>query len=116
MQIIVNLKGDMGEQFFLTLPDKLRSVVNLALHKSALIIQNTAKELSPYKTGNLRRSITNLIKGGSAYVGSDVVYARVREYNTKKIPDGYLRPALDRNEGRIEKIFEGAIEDLINKL
>ncbi len=93
----------------------LRPVIQLSLQQSALTVQNTAKQLAPVLTGNLRRSITHEVKTDLARVGTDVIYARVREFNTKKIPKGYLRPALTRNRKKIRQIFEKNINNIINK-
>lgn len=88
-------------------PAAAKRAIDNSLRQSALIVQNRAKINAPYATGNLRRSITHKIdKGVTAKVGTDVVYARMREYNTKRLPNGYLRPALNDSNDEIVEIFE----------
>lgn len=95
-------------------PNKAKKAINDSLRQSALIVQNRAKISAPYKTGNLRRSITHKIDNGvTAKVGTDVVYARVREYNTKRLPNGYLRPALNDSQKEIVEIFEKNISNAL---
>ena len=94
-------------------PVKSKKVIRQSLDESGLIVQNRAKQLSPIKTGNLRRSITRLLSSADVKVGTDVIYARVREFNTKKLPGGYLRPALKQNKVKIKGVFEKNISHLL---
>lgn len=82
-----------------------------AVRSGALLVQNDAKRMAPYRTGTLRRSIHTEVESGAgqatAEIGTDVPYgARVefgfegkdslgREYHQPAQP--YLRPALDEN-------------------
>ena len=94
-------------------PVKAKQAIENSLRQSALLVQNRAKINAPYKTGNLRRSITHeLDKGVSAKVGTDVVYARMREFNTRRLPEGYLRPALSNSKNEIKEIFEKNISKI----
>jgi len=105
----------------------LGKAVEAALTKVAMKIEGDAKELSPYKTGRLRGSITYRIgsKGSSpeapagpsdvvsnspdkftAHVGTNVKYAQHMEYGTaRSAAQPYLRPALDNNRKTVQKIF-----------
>lgn len=94
-------------------PVKVKKVIRESLKDSALLVQNKAKRLAPYLTGHLRRNITNEVRMAEAKVGSDVIYARVREFNTKSRPNGYLRPAVTKNTKKIVRIFERNINTLI---
>lgn len=112
---MISLKIDLkdAETKFKNAPEKLNKAINLSLTQAGLIVQNKAKDLAPYKTGNLRQNITNKVHNFIAEVGSDVIYARVREYKTRRLPKGYLRPALSQNENRIEKEFEKNINNAL---
>ena len=87
--------------------------IDKSLHQSALLVQGSAKQRSPYLTGNLRRSITHVIKKGIALVGTNIVYAQVREFNTRRLPQGYLRPAFRKNLNKIKEIFTKNINRVI---
>ena len=50
VDITVEVKGDLDT-------DKLKKAVSEALEKSAYEVERTAKELVPYETGDLKRSI-----------------------------------------------------------
>ncbi|OGM05591.1 hypothetical protein A2125_02225 [Candidatus Woesebacteria bacterium GWB1_43_5] len=116
-KIELKIKIDAKEytRFLVKFPAAARKAIDLSLKKAVLLVQNQAKVLSPYKTGTLRRSITNLVTGESGLVGSDVIYARVREFNTRSKPDGYLRPALKENSDAIRQIFQDFIRKAINE-
>ena len=94
------------QDIFRRLPHKMTKANTLALIKSALLVRNDAKVKAPYKLGNLRRSITSESNSKFATVGTNLDYARVREFNTKSKPLGYLRPALSDNRQKIVKLFQ----------
>lgn len=91
-----------------------------AVTSSVLDIQTKAKTAgyAPYKTGTLRRSITNKVvsvtDGVVGYVGSNLVYARIQEYggetgrNKRTIIKGkhYLSRAVRDNKDNVQKKFE----------
>lgn len=114
MELTMKIDASVINGLFNRAPAAARRAIDNSLRQSALIVQNRAKITSPYKTGNLRRSITHKIDSGvSAKVGTDVVYARVREYNTKRLPNGYLRPALAESQKEIVEIFEKNISNAL---
>ncbi len=110
-----------------------------ALEKACIGVEGAAKRRAPAKTGNLRNSITHVIREGemTGYVGTNVPYAPYVEIGTgiyssqgdgrktpwiytdpatgEKVftrgshPHPYLKPALDNNISAIEKCFEGII-------
>ena len=96
-------------------PARVNTAIQLSLQQSALVIQNKAKMEAPYLTGNLRRSITHIVKMGLAKIGTNVEYARIREYATRGKPRGYLRPALLDNKRKIVQIFERNLSKLLWK-
>jgi HK97 gp10 family phage protein len=83
----------------------LTAALPKALTAAVLPIMNEAKRLAPYKTGNLKRSITVKSEGLFVAVGTDVVYARRMELGFRgadslgrvynQAPRPYLRPAFD---------------------
>ena len=83
------------------------------MEQSALFIQNDAKALAPYDTGQLRRSITNKTDVLSAQIGSNLVYAPIQEFGGKAGKHRsvyikgkpYLRPSLKKNKRKILKKF-----------
>lgn len=110
-------------------PEKLgakgRAAAQLSLQQSALEVQNKAKRLAPFLTGNLRRSITHEVKPLSAKIGTDVVYARIQEFGGRagrnrkvRIPPykgrGYLRPALKESVNKIKEIFNKNLKRYLN--
>lgn len=86
-------------------PDAVRTVQKVAtawLPKVAIQVTNEAKRLCPVDTGYLRSSIEWHIEGDAALIGSTVVYAAAIEFgHSKKAPQGYLRPALDKVAGML---------------
>lgn len=88
-----------------------------AIKSAALLVQNDAKEKSPYKTGNLKSSIHIEMEGSGdetiANVGTNVVYAATQEFgdDSRNIPaQPYLRPALDENRERIKAEIKRVME------
>jgi len=108
MQITIKFDDASFQRFATLFPGDLKKSIVRSLNEAALLVQNAAKLNAPFKTGNLRRSITNLVDTGRefALVGTDVIYAAVREFKTYSRPEGYLRPALKDNKDKIAKVFE----------
>jgi len=76
------------------------------LTKAALMVERTAKQLVPVKTGTLRRSITHKVEKNKAIVGSNIEYAPHIEMGTVKMSaQPFLRPALMANLQRIKRLF-----------
>ena len=83
------------------------------LEAASLIVEADATLRAPVDTGNLRSSITHrVVSDEEAKIGTNVDYAPYLEYGTHKMAaQPYLRPALDSNKARIEKM----IGDVIGK-
>ena len=83
------------------------------LTAAALIVEGDATLRAPVDTGNLRSSITHkVVSDEEARVGTNVDYAPWVEGGTSKMAaQPFLRPALDNNKSRIEKM----IGDVIGK-
>lgn len=104
--------------FLQRLPGQFDKATKKSLKQASLLVQGDAKKLAPYKTGNLRRSITHEVDLTTARVGTDVDYARVQEfgrggYAGANLGAGYLRPALDQNEQKISDIFTKNINNIL---
>lgn len=114
-----------------------------ALVAGALLVQNAAKENTPWKSGTLRRSIhigghadknPDMVEGqlpepeiggssATVYVGTDVEYARRIEYGFEgqdalgrtyhQPAQPYLRPAIDENQAAVQREVGEALRDLL---
>lgn len=60
-------------------PDKVQNAVSVALFRCGNDMRNRAIDLSPYKTGNLRRSMTMQLGAKQVKVGTNLVYARIHD-------------------------------------
>ena len=82
------------------------------MEKACLLVEGDAKREVRVDTGRLRASITHEIEKTKdetiGRVGSNVEYAVYQEYGTSKMRGHpYLRPALERNKGRIKQLLGG---------
>lgn len=116
-----------------------------AVESGAQLIQNAAKEKTPYRTGSLRRSIHTEVEGGAARaeatIGTDVVYAAQVEFGgtitpkTKKllhwvdqngvehfaksvtqVARPYLRPAFDEKSNAAAAEVGAALRQVIARV
>ena len=125
--ITIKLSAESGRTIekLKSLPNTLRKALVLSVDQGALEIQNRSKELAPYKTGNLRRSITKSLipaSGGlSQRIGTDVVYAAIHEFGgvtgrghrTRIKARPYFRPAIKEKTPKIKQIFEKNIANAV---
>lgn len=73
---------------------------------AALLVERTAKENCPVRTGTARRSINRIIKKTKAIIGSNVVYFKFIELGTSKMAAfAPLRRALETNRQKIKRLF-----------
>ena len=87
-----------------------------AIYKAALIVERDAKILCPVDTGRLMNSITHDVNEAeiSARVGipprfdnTSMMYGVYVEMGTSKMAaQPYLRPALEKNKGTIERLLK----------
>ena len=78
------------------------------LEIAAQMVERTAKQMVPVKTGTLKRSITHIIQKTKAIIGSNLNYAPWIEMGTtNQSAQPYLRPALMANLGKIKRLFGG---------
>jgi len=88
--------------------DEADRLFQQGLTKATLLVERSAKEKCPVKTGTLKRSITHDIEGSTAVVGTNVEYAPFVEMGTSKwAGKPFLRPALLANVRRIKQLFRG---------
>lgn len=93
-------------------------VIQRGLTKVTLMVQNRAKELAPYQTWTLRRSITSdfvKIRQGISIVWSPVPYARRRHYENKKNPQTlrYLERGYTEQIEEIKRVFLQTLQQAI---
>jgi HK97 gp10 family phage protein len=93
-----------------------------AVTAGALVIENAAKQRSPVRTGNLRRSIHTEParaadgKAATARVGTNVEYAPYVEFGTRRMSARpYLRPALDEGKAEAQRVMAVAFKRAIEK-
>ena len=115
---------------------ELPNLLEKALEKACLVVENSAKQNCPVDDGQLRQSISHTVEGTRGEVGTNVEYAPYVEVGTgiystegggrqtawtyqdakgewhtthgmKSQP--YLKPAVDLNRGRIIDCFKGLI-------
>jgi phage gpG-like protein len=122
-----------------TVQTDLRQPINKSLRQSALLVRRDASKNAPFKSGTLRRSLTEKVYSDSAIVWTNVVYARIHELwwtitpkkwpyltfkvwwrwvRTKKVTikaRPYLKPALEDNIKAIGRIFAENIVNFIYK-
>jgi len=94
----------------------VESATRGGLTAAALIVEGAAVLKCPVLSGNLRGSITHKVDKDEARVGTNVEYAPYVEMGTRRMSaQPYLRPALDENKARIEKLIGDAIGKAVGK-
>ena len=115
----------------------LQPAITKSLWQSAQLVRNDAVDLAPFKTGNLRRSITEFATSRTVEVWSNLEYARIHEFWWTIVPKNapylvfkiwwkligtkksvikakpYLKPALEKNADEIVNIFTRNIAQII---
>ena len=82
------------------------------MEKACLLVEGDAKRMCPVDTGRLRSSLAHEIekKGNEVIgrIGTNVVYGVFQEYGSStQSGTPYLRPALEKNKGKIKQILGG---------
>lgn len=103
------------------LGSNLSGALEAAATSGAMLIQNEAKDLAPYRTGTLRRSIhTETVEKTSdsvtLKVGTDVVYAAAQEFgiDDRNLPaHPFLRPAVDHNKEKLVDEIRKALSSIV---
>ena len=131
VSIKVNIK-DASERLD-SLENELPNLLEQALEKACLVVENSAKQNCPVDSGQLRQSIKHEVDGLTGEIGTNVEYAPYIEigtgiYSTQgngrqtpwKYQDAkgqwhttkgmkaqpFLKPALESNFGQISRCFE----------
>lgn len=82
------------------------------LERIGLEAEGYAKDLCPVDTGNLRNSISHLVDGDSAYIGTNVEYAPYVELGTvKQKAQPYLKPAAADHAQTYRNIMEDELKN-----
>jgi hypothetical protein len=110
---------------------KVAQAIKDGLYASGLEVVRRARPKAPYKTGNLRRSITTEYQPTfEQLVGSNEKYAAIHEYGgdiprttawgRKTEPyvahyreHAYLRRGLEESEEKIQRIFDVTIQEIM---
>jgi len=94
----------------------IKWAINKALIQSTLVVQWKAVRNAPYQTWNLRRSITTEVKRDKWIIGTNVRYAKVREFVNKKNPSRkfYMKRALEKSWFEIKRIFTKNINNVLH--
>jgi len=114
MKLDVKVDQRLKDLFQIDIKDKIEK----ALIQSSLIVQNRAKDIAPYLSWTLKRSISvdySNIKQLYTVVWSNVPYARKRHWENKKNPQTlrYLFRWYEENKTKIENIFKQALNDIL---
>jgi len=106
-----------------TFPDKMSEANEIALFRIGQDVRSDAGTMAPYKTGNLRRSLTDAFdkeaifneKRNKVEIGSKLVYARTQEFGRGGIKARlFLTKAMEKQiKGEAEKTFSEEIETVI---
>ncbi|MFK8055483.1 MAG: HK97 gp10 family phage protein [Saprospiraceae bacterium] len=112
----ISLKLSKNMQKFQRL--NIQDVIGKALTQSALMVQNKAKQLAPFDTGSLRRSITtdySRLSRGIAVIGSPVPYATRRHYENFKNPQTlrYLERGYTDQKNQIDRLLAQAFNSYL---
>jgi HK97 gp10 family phage protein len=105
---------------FETIRNKQRAQLAAATTAASLRVHAHAVRVCPYKTGNLRRSISlDLVESSPTRVvvaiGTDVEYAPWLEFGTSRMtPRPYLRPALELESRGVVRDLHTAIRAMLH--
>ena len=112
--------------------------IKKSLYNATDLVRNAAFRKAPIQTGTLRRSLTTLVKRNTWIVGTNLKYAPIHEFGwiirpkrkkflvfkykgrrvrTKRVKmpkRPYLKPALQDNIMKIQKIFINNFNKLLN--
>jgi len=90
--------------------------------RAAEEVRDTARQMAPFDTGELERSIhvlsaTRGKQGVLATVGSELYYAMFIEYGTERMRNFYpfLRPAFDSHEASIIESYREALREAVKQ-
>lgn len=77
----------------------------------------TARSVVPVDSGDLAQSLTFRRVGATAYVESDLFYARFQEYGTSAMaPNPFMGPAVDEWGPRLVREVEAIRDEVVKEL
>lgn len=102
----IKLKSNVAE-----IEKAMEQAKKRALEKVGMFVETEAKKLAPVDTGRLRNSITHEQEDeNTEIIGSNVEYASFVCLGTSKMgARPYLRPAIDNNRDKINKIIKSEL-------
>ena len=84
-----------------------------ALDKAAMLVERDAKYQVRVDTGRLRSSINVIPEPLKRYIGTSVIYAAAQEFGRPDLSKygytPYLRPALRKNQAKIQQLIKEAL-------
>jgi HK97 gp10 family phage protein len=91
--------------------EKIKNKIDTALETIGLFVQGEAQERAPYDTGRLKQSIQTKKEGDFQIVYTNVEYAIIQEYGSKKVKaQPYLRPAYQDNINIIHNMWRRILD------
>jgi len=104
-------------------PKKMEEVNEVSLFRIGQDVRSEAGTIAPYKTGNLRRSLTSIADKNAIFeqrkniieVGSNLKYARAQEFGYGRIrAKKFLTKAIEgQKSGKASRIFSEEIKSVI---
>lgn len=102
---------------FLKAPAKMVSELNIAIKKSAILIQRESMRNTPVKTGRLRASHTSLFENLRGVVQPNTNYALYVHDGTKYMASRpYLLNAVNQEQETIDINFETAVKNTLDSI
>jgi HK97 gp10 family phage protein len=94
---------------------ELTTALHRGVEAACLVVESSAKALSPVDTGLLKMSINHRtvdVQGGSeGQVGTQTEYAPFQEFGTVKMKaQPFLTPALNANKATVKSLIESSIK------
>lgn len=83
LKVRINIIEDKATPHLRTLKPKIKSAINIGLHRIGGELREKSVPIAPYKSGTLRRGINYEVKGQSVEFGvnlKSIPYARIREF------------------------------------
>lgn len=114
MEIKIDFWWDVKK--LMELNSKFNATIQIALSKIWLTMSNRSKQVAPYQTWALRRSISvnfDYIQKGMVIVWSPLVYANRREFENYKNPDRkyYIWRWYSENVNEINNIIQNTFKN-----
>ena len=114
----IEIKGlDKLIRNFNKAPDLISREISEAIRKSSIYIQRISKSESPYRTGNLRRSITINTQPLVGRIYPTAPYAIFVEFGTRFMrANPFMGRARDKTQPIVREYFNRVIEKVVKEL